>query len=562
MTLLLISFLAGTLTVLAPCVLPLLPIIIGRSISKENRNTPLIVIASLSLSVLLFTLLLKASTIFISIPQSFWQYLSGGILILFGLFTLFESIWARIVVKLGLREKVNSQFAVGFKKKSIWGDVIMGAALGPVFSTCSPTYFVILATVLPESYAKGIIYILTYILGLSIILFGISILGQKFVFKLEILANPKGWFKRTISIIFIVVGFGIISGFDKKLQVTILDLGFFDVTKVEQMLLKKNEISTEKRLSKNIDSLLYQKPIPAPDISTPDGFINTDGKNINLNRYKGKKIILLDYWTYSCINCQRTIPHLNELYAKYKDAGLEIIGLHTPEFVFERNQKNVAEAVLKFNIKYPVVLDNDYSTWKAYGNQYWPRKYIIDLNGNIVYDHIGEGGYAETEAVIKYLLGISTQNETLPENVDVPTVSRQGSITPEIYFGSNRNSYFGNGPINTDLSQDFTPTKTQKEGFFYLKGNWKVTPEYIELLSENGELAINYTGKTISLVYSVSSPLNITVVNDGKKSNINIAGEQLVKLNEKESLMPGQTKIQFSKDKNKVIRLYTFTFSS
>src|SRR3989344_2128687 len=140
----------------------------------------------------------------------------------------------------------------------------------------------------------------------------------------------------------------------------------------------------------------------AKEITTPDGFINSEP--FKLADFVGKKVILLDIWTYSCINCQRTIPRINEWQEKYADKGLLIVGLHTPEFEFEKDIANVREAVKKFGIKYHVVLDNDYSTWRAYRNQYWPRKYLIDIDGFIVYDHIGEGGYAETERKIQEAL--------------------------------------------------------------------------------------------------------------------------------------------------------------
>src|SRR3989338_3982296 len=140
----------------------------------------------------------------------------------------------------------------------------------------------------------------------------------------------------------------------------------------------------------------------AKEISTPDGFINTD--NITIGELVGKKVVLLDIWTYSCINCQRTLPYLKAWHGKYKDKGLVIIGLHTPEFEFEKIYDNVRAAVQKFGITYPVVLDNDYSTWRAYRNQYWPRKYLIDIDGYIAYDHIGEGGYEETERQIQKAL--------------------------------------------------------------------------------------------------------------------------------------------------------------
>ena len=131
----------------------------------------------------------------------------------------------------------------------------------------------------------------------------------------------------------------------------------------------------------------------AKEFITPSGFINTPA--FKLSDIVGKKVVLIDFWTYSCINCQRTIPYLNAWYNKYKDYGLVIVGVHTPEFDFEKDQSNVAAAVQKAGITYPVVMDNDQGTWNAYGNQYWPREYLIDIDGYVVHDHIGEGGYAE-----------------------------------------------------------------------------------------------------------------------------------------------------------------------
>ena len=151
---------------------------------------------------------------------------------------------------------------------------------------------------------------------------------------------------------------------------------------------EKKEAMPSKFLSAEVKSERYEL---AKEITTPDGFINTDGKPITINGLIGKKVILVDFWTYSCINCQRTTPYLNAWYEKYKDKGFVIIGVHTPEFEFEKDYNNVKMATGKFGIKFPVVLDNDFSTWTAYKNQYWPRKYLIDIDGYIIYDHIGEG---------------------------------------------------------------------------------------------------------------------------------------------------------------------------
>lgn len=421
MTLLLISFFAGMLTVLAPCILPLLPIVIGRGISG-GRNTTIIVIASLSVSIFVFTLILKASTALIAIPQSFWSNLSGGILIVFGLFTLFEHVWVSLMSRFRLQEKANAQFSVGFKKKNIWGDVIMGGALGPVFSTCSPTYFVILATVLPANYSQGIIYLLAYIIGLAFVLLCIGYIGEKFVTKLNILANPKGWFKRIIAITFIVIGIAIMTGFDKKAATILLDAGLFDVTKVEQNILDTftPQMNSVAPLQNEIESTItkessYRKLLAAPELSSIDAYINTNNAPITLEQsLEQNKVVLVYFWTYSCINCKRTLPYLNDWYTKYHDMGLEIIGIHTPEFAFERVTENVQAAVVKEGVLFPVAIDNDFSTWNAYKNNYWPHMYLVDQNGRIVYDHAGEGAYKETEEVIQELLARKIQKEVGP----------------------------------------------------------------------------------------------------------------------------------------------------
>ena len=238
MTLFLISFIAGVLTVLAPCILPLLPVVIGSGAGARSKWTPYIVIASLGGSILLFTYLLKASTLFITVPQSFWTYLSGGILVVFGFFLFFPGVWERLPFVSKISTGSNKLVGTGTLKKSFWGDVLVGAALGPVFSSCSPTYFVILATVLPESFLVGTVYLLAYILGLSLILLLIALLGQRIVGKLNVAADPRGWFKRGLGLLFILVGIAVISGFDKILEIAILDAGFFDVTVIENQLLE------------------------------------------------------------------------------------------------------------------------------------------------------------------------------------------------------------------------------------------------------------------------------------------------------------------------------------
>ena len=238
MTIFLLSFLAGVLTVLAPCILPMLPVIIGSSAGARSRFTPYIVIGSLSVSILLFTFLLKASTVFIDIPQAFWAYFSGGILALIGVIFAFSRIWESLPFVTSVSRESNAVIGSGYSRKSIWGDIIIGSALGPVFSSCSPTYFLILASVLPASVLRGTVYLLAYIAGLALVLLLISLLGQRFVSRVTWAANPYGWFKRSLGVLFLLVGLAIFTGFDKKVEAWILDSGF-NTVQFENSLLEK-----------------------------------------------------------------------------------------------------------------------------------------------------------------------------------------------------------------------------------------------------------------------------------------------------------------------------------
>ena len=242
MTLLIISFIAGVLTVLAPCILPLLPVIIGSSVGARSKATPYIVIGSLALSILLFTYLLKVSTAFIGIPLHIWSYISGGILAVFGLVLLFPQIWEAMPFVSKTNLEANKLMGAGHQKKSFWGDVLIGASLGPIFSSCSPTYFVILGAVLPASFLLGTTYLLAYIAGLVLVLILIALLGQRLTSKLEFAADSRSWFKRGLGALFIVVGITIMFGVDKKIQTWVLNTNYFNITKFEQKILDKVEI--------------------------------------------------------------------------------------------------------------------------------------------------------------------------------------------------------------------------------------------------------------------------------------------------------------------------------
>lgn len=252
---------------------------------------------------------------------------------------------------------------------------------------------------------------------------------------------------------------------------------------------------------------------PAPQLIGGSDWINS--KPLNLTQLRGK-VVLIDFWTYSCINCIRSIPHLEAWYKAYGNNGLVIIGVHTPEFQFEHNYTNVYEAVQRFGITYPVVLDNNYSIWDAYYNQYWPADYLIDKNGDVRYVVFGEGDYNQTEEVIRALL--ENANYTVPPNLtNVPLgVNFSGIGTPELYLGFAR----ARAPIGN--SQGFVPNQTVDYSFthisnnntVYFSGEWYNLPDSMVAVN-NSKIFLTYDAKNVNIVAS-GNYSNITVRLDGK----------------------------------------------
>lgn len=237
MALLLLAFFAGVLTITAPCVLLFLPVILGGSISGQGRRRPYIVIASLGVSVIVFTLLLKATTLLLGVPQQFWQLLAGFVLILIGLHYLGLPLWEKLTGRLGLPLSSNRQLAKATREQGGWGAIATGAALGPVFASCSPTFAFIVAAVLPADPLLGLIYLVVYVAGMTLTLLLIALLGRRVIARLGVVNNPRSWLARAIGIIFIVVGLLIATGLDKRLQAAVLEAGWYDpITSVENSL--------------------------------------------------------------------------------------------------------------------------------------------------------------------------------------------------------------------------------------------------------------------------------------------------------------------------------------
>ncbi|MCA9324512.1 cytochrome c biogenesis protein DipZ [Candidatus Saccharibacteria bacterium] len=514
-----LSFLAGLLTAFAPCVLPLLPVILGGSLdpSARDKRRPYIIIASLVASLILFTILLKASTVLIGVNPMVWVYFSGGLVIALGIFMLFPDAWAQVIGRLGIEHRSQKLLGKAYQNKNQTVSAILtGAALGPVFSSCSPTYAWVLATVLPTNAALGVIYLAIYCLGLAIALLAVALLGRRLLENAKWATNPKGWFQRAIAVLFILVGLFIITGWDKKVQTWLVDKDVLNLLQLEEKLIPaSNNSSTQSSSSASSDKQHYNvNPYDAPELTGIVDWINTDP--LTLQELRGK-VVLIDFWTYSCINCQRTQPYLNKWYDRYHDKGFVIIGVHAPEFAFEKVKANVANAVKEEGIKYPVAMDNNFATWRAYENQYWPAKYLIDKDGQVRYTHFGEGAYDETEGIIQDLLKETGQsvNNTITR---VDGAQQHVGQTPETYLGYQRGERFANESefkadvsVNYHLAQQLTPQN------WSLGGQWKLSAWQSTATGDGSVMRINFAAQEVYLVMDGPHDRPVTLSLNGKK---------------------------------------------
>ncbi|MEO5950552.1 MAG: redoxin domain-containing protein [Candidatus Saccharimonadales bacterium] len=521
MFLLLGAFFAGIITVLAPCVLPLLPIIIGGSISGDvhDKRRPIIIAASLAISLIVFTVLLKATTLLINIPPQLITYISGGIIVGIGIVFLFPVLYEKLILAFNLQSKSQQLLGKSSGKGAVIGAIITGAALGPVFSSCSPVYAYILATVLPVNFGVAMIYMVSYVLGLSLMLLLIGFIGQKFVRKLKFASNPRGLFSRIVAIIFIVVGLLVITGYDKQLQTYVSEHTPFNFDKLSAQLIPSSN-------RQDAAGVLNVKPYKAPEFVGLQNWINSNPRT--LASMKGK-VVLIDFWTYSCINCIRTQPYLRDWYSNYKDSGFEIIGVHAPEFSFEKNPANVQDAAKKANLTYPIALDNDFSTWNAYQNQYWPGSYLIDKEGNVRRYHGGEGEYKETEEAIRTLLaedgGTVPDKTTSALSAQVPVTDAQ---TPETYLGTKRASNFTGSPRLVQGTNTFTPASLDRINEWTLGGQWQVAPEGITAVKDS-TLTFRFAAKEMYVVTAnkVANASMQVILNGKPISQTKFAGDDV-----------------------------------
>ena len=313
----------------------------------------------------------------------------------------------------------------------------------------------------------------------------------------------------------------------------------------------------------------------APDLVGISDYLNTSPEK--LSKDMENKVILYDIWTYSCVNCIRTLPYITAWDEKYAEQGLLIIGIHSPEFEFEKNAENVQVAMDKYGIDYPVVLDNDMKTWKAFENNYWPRKYIADHQGNLRYDHIGEGGYQETEKIIQQLLeerskAMKIEAMSSTSLVSIEEFEHTLFRTPELYLGykfaQNRNQLGSEeGFQHEKIVKYYEPNNIELDKFYPI-GNWNNQEDSMELTQTNGSIKLSYNAKEVNIVTENYAELEIfldgipltkenqgTDIVEGNKLKVSNPGMYNIISDETSSIHIMEIKIQ-----GEGFRIFTFTF--
>lgn len=512
----LFTFLAGVVTVLSPCVLPVLPAILSAGVGK-GRYRPLGVIIGLMISFAFFTLTLTFLVHLLNLSANFLRYSAILIIGLFGIVMLFPYLSDRFATATSFIGGVGSSIQSQTRGKStgFFSGLLLGSALGLVWTPCAgPILAAVTTLVATQQVSLQIILLtLTYSLGTGIPLFLIAYGGKRALTKFPLLARHTEEIKRFFGFLMILTAFGLTFNFEVALQQFATKyIPSFQIENNATVQEQLNKLRPESPFSQQeIESLKKQqgqqlpKIAKAPEIAGIFGWINSGP--LTVASLKGQ-VVLVDFWTYSCINCIRTFPYLTRWYDQYKDKGLVIIGVHTPEFEFEKDLGNVKKATERFHILYPVALDNDYKTWQAFSNNYWPAHYLIDRQGIVRQVHFGEGGYMETENAIRDLLGM------LPLTLEEKAIKSR-RITPEIYLGTFRADHYQPGiSIKPDETAFYGYQSPLEEDHVGLKGKWLVGDQKIASKSSTSVLDLNFIATRVYLVMDSSQSEAVSVFLD------------------------------------------------
>jgi cytochrome c biogenesis protein CcdA/thiol-disulfide isomerase/thioredoxin len=556
----LFAFLAGLVTILSPCILPILPIILSSSLDGKaiGKARPIGVVAGFIASFTFFTLFLSTLVQAIGLSADILRFVSVGVIALMGVSFLIPQVQLWIEQQTA---KLTRFVPQGNANPGFIAGVVVGLSLGLLWTPCVGP---ILASVISLAITGTVtldsaIITLAYAAGTAVPMFLIIQGGQTALRKVPWLLAHLAKIQKGFGVVMILVAVAIATNADRSFQ-------SFVLTQFPQYgagLTKFEDIQPiQNRLEKLSGNPVQSKGAMAPELIPGGEWFNS--QPLTLAELKGK-VVLVDFWTYSCINCQRTLPYLKSWWEKYHDKGLVIIGVHSPEFEFEKLPKNVAQAIADFEIPYPVMQDNQFTTWKAYSNHYWPAKYFIDKDGNVRHSHFGEGDYDTSERVIQQLLmEAGAQNVTdKPSNLELPNYAR----TPETYLGYDRMDNFASPErVSPNKPVSYTVPNKLYNNEFAFSGVWTVRAESA-FPNKGASLTYNFDAKEVYLVMkNTGQPAEVQVTLDGtteflgadvNNGKVIIDADRLYRLVKLDKPGKHTLKLEFS-DSNAEVFAFTF----
>ncbi|MEO5535640.1 MAG: cytochrome c biogenesis protein DipZ [Pseudolysinimonas sp.] len=538
LTLILIGLLGGLVTGISPCILPVLPVIFlsgGAASSrmsedgetkKPSRWRPFLVIAGLALSFSVVTLIGSLLLALIGLPQDVLRWSGIVVLSLIGIGLIvpqFQHLLEKPFSK--IPQKYVSPDRNGF---------LLGAALGLVFVPCAGPVLAAI-TVAGSTGRIGldtVVLTASFAIGTSVPLLIFALAGRGVAERIKAFRKRQGLIRVVGGVTMLALAVGLVFNLPALLQRLIPDY----TGGIQQTLAESDEVQQALDLgglvndqNKDLDlctqgATELESCGTAPDLTGITAWLNTpDGQAIDLADLHGK-VVLIDFWTYACINCQRSLPHVTAWDQAYRDAGLQVIGIHAPEYAFEKEQRNVEQAIQDLGIDYPVAMDNSLSTWTNYRNRYWPASYLIDANGVVRHIHLGEGGYGTTEALIRQLLQDADPGLTLPALTSVEDDTPvAGSTTPETYLSAGKVVNYGGEGAYGSGDQKFSYPADQARDTFALTGDWTVDFQGATPTGGSAKVRLEYTAtQEVRAVLGGSGTVIATV--DGTRVEIAVNG--------------------------------------
>jgi cytochrome c biogenesis protein CcdA/thiol-disulfide isomerase/thioredoxin len=523
--LILFALVAGAATAVSPCVLPVLPVVLSAG-ATGGRRRPLGVATGLALSFTFATVALVYVLSALGLPNGLLRTLAIAVLIAFGVALLVPLLGDRLEAWLSRIASQPRARAQRGSESGFWSGLLVGGGLGFVYAPCAgPILAGVITVSASQAFTAGRLAVaLAYGAGSALVLYALMLGGRKATRRL---ARRTARFQMAMGAVMILVAVAIAGNYDTRFETAIAsDLPSFLVDPTHGLetshaatahlaALRGHEARQAGGLRQASAGLNLPVLGRAPELADTQRWFNTPGgRPLTLAALRGR-VVLVDFWTYSCVNCIRTLPYLNAWYAKYAREGFVIVGVHTPEFPFEHSASNVAQAIAQSGIRYPVVQDNNYATWNAYNNQYWPAEYLIDTEGRIRLADFGEGDYHAKEHAIRSLLaqaGASNLGTVTPVRADQPS---DGNITPESYLGADRAERFANGQITTGVHDYGSPTHPPEPDYLRYGGAWRITGASAIALSR-ARLQLNFSARRVFLVTgSPAGPRNVLVLLDG-----------------------------------------------